>query len=156
MKELSQYAYKLLIKNGISEELSQYLNVVIGVLVLFIVLYILDIIIKRVLLNLFKKYASKSKNVLDDFFVKNKTFDYLSHIIPLSISIWVLPTLFAAFPVTESYLKVIFDILIIALIIWIVRSILRTFRDFLKSLESFKDKPIDSYVQVFMIIVWTM
>ncbi|RKN03119.1 mechanosensitive ion channel family protein, partial [Aquimarina sp. AD1] len=79
-----------------------------------------------------------------------------SHIVPLSISIWIFPQLFIAFPTTEGYLEILFDILVIALTIWIVRSVLRTFRDFLKSLESFKDKPIDSYVQVFMIIVWAI
>ncbi|WP_108804352.1 mechanosensitive ion channel family protein [Aquimarina sp. Aq107] len=156
MEELIRYFYKLLVSYGISENTAEYLNVLIGTFVLLVVLFVIDRIIRKVALNLFKSYASKSRNTFDDYLVKNKTFDYLSHIIPLSISIWVFPQLFIAFPTTESYLEILFDILVIALTIWIVRSILRTFRDFLKSLESFKDKPIDSYVQVFMIIVWSI
>ncbi|MFD2562214.1 mechanosensitive ion channel family protein [Aquimarina rubra] len=156
MAELTRYFYKLLVTNGVSETIAEFLNVVIGIFVLLIVLYVLDRLIKKVLLNLFKRYASKSTNTFDDYLVKNKTFDYLSHILPLSISIWIIPKLFIAFPIAESYLEILFDILVIALTIWIVRSILRTFRDFLKSLESFKDKPIDSYVQVFVIFIWVI
>ncbi|WP_345742770.1 mechanosensitive ion channel family protein [Aquimarina aggregata] len=111
---------------------------------------------KRVFLTIFKSYASKSRNTFDDFLVKNKTFDYLAHIVPLSLTIWIVPMLFISFPTAEKYLEIIFDIMVIILTIWVLRSILRTFRDYLKSLSSFKDKPIDSYVQVFMIFVWTI
>ncbi|WP_299222103.1 mechanosensitive ion channel domain-containing protein [uncultured Aquimarina sp.] len=156
MEKLTRYFYKVLVSNGFSETMAEYLNVVIGVCILLIVLFVLDKVIGKVILNLFKRYASKSKNTFDDYLVKNKTFDYVSHIIPLSISIWIIPELFIAFPIAESYLEILFDIFVIALTIWIVRSILRTFRDFLKSLESFKDKPIDSYIQVFMIFIWVI
>ncbi|WP_299253276.1 mechanosensitive ion channel domain-containing protein [uncultured Aquimarina sp.] len=156
MEKLTRYFYKVLVSNGFSETMAEYLNVVIGICTLLFVLFVLDRIIRKVILNLFKRYASKSKNTFDDYLVKNKTFDYLSHIAPLSISIWIIPELFIAFPVAENYLEILFDILFIALTIWIVRSILRTFRDFLKSLESFRDKPIDSYVQVFMIFIWVI
>ncbi|WP_298539733.1 mechanosensitive ion channel domain-containing protein [uncultured Aquimarina sp.] len=156
MEKLTRYFYKVLVSNGFSETMAEYLNVVIGVCLLLVTLFVLDKIIRKVILNLFKRYASKSKNTFDDYLVKNRTFDYLSHIIPLSISIWIIPKLFIAFPIAENYLEILFDIFVIALTIWIVRSILRTLRDFLKSLESFKDKPIDSYVQVFMIVVWSI
>ncbi len=154
MKKVTRYFYELLVSNGVSKEIAEYLNVLCGILVLILVLFIVDRVIRNLILNIFRRYASKSKNTFDDYLVKNKTFDHLSHIIPLSISIWIVPNLFIAFPTTEGYIKVIFDILVIILTIWIIRSILRTFRDFLKSLESFKDKPIDSYIQVFMIFAW--
>jgi len=42
----------------------------------------------------------------------------------------------------------------IILTLWIVRSLLHTFRDFFKTLPNLRDKPIDSYIQVFMIFAW--
>lgn len=156
MEDFTRFFYNMLVAKGVSENISEYLNIIICLLILFLILFILDHIIKKVLLNLFKRFASSSKNTFDDYLVKNKTFDYVSHIIPLSVSIWILPKLFIAFPTAEKYLEILFDVFVIALTIWIVRSILRTFRDFLKSLESFKDKPIDSYIQVFMIFAWLM
>ncbi len=156
MKELTRYFYQLFVSKGFSENVSEYLNVLIGVCVLSGAILIIDFLMKKVCVAIFKMYASKSKNTFDDYLVKNKTLDYLAHIVPLSIIIWVLPELFRAFPTAERYLELLFDIMVIVLVIWIVRSVLRTFRDFLKSLDSFKDKPIDSYIQVFMIFVWSI
>ncbi len=156
MKELTRYFYRLFVSKGFSENIAEYSNLLIGIGILTISLWIIHFLTKKVFVAIFKKYASKSKNTFDDYLVKNKTFDYLAHIIPLSLTIWIVPLLFSAFPIAEKYLEVLFDIMVIVLVIWIVRSILRTLRDFLKSLNSFKDKPIDSYIQVFMIFVWSI
>ena len=154
MEYLVRYFYNLLVSKGFSENTAEYLNLVIGICILLIVLFILDFVIRKVIVTIFKNYASKSKNTFDDYLVKNKAFDYLAHVVPLSLIIWIVPLLFHAFPTAEKYLENLFAVMTIILAIWIIRSILRTFRDFLKSLNSFKDKPIDSYVQVFMIFVW--
>ena len=42
----------------------------------------------------------------------------------------------------------------VILILRIARSLLRTISDYLKTLPRFKDKPINSYIQVFMIFAW--
>ncbi|TPN89064.1 mechanosensitive ion channel family protein [Aquimarina algicola] len=154
MKDLTRYFYNLFISNGVSENTAEYLNVIIGIVILVIIIFIIDFVMKKVFVAIFRAYASRSKNTFDDYLVKNKTFDYLAHIVPLWLIIWIVPKLFLAFPKAEKYLENLFNIMAVVLVIWILRSILRTFRDFLKSLPSFKDKPIDSYVQVFMIFVW--
>ncbi len=154
MEDITRYFYNLFKAKGFSENTAEYLNLTIGIAILVVTLFVIYIIMKKVFIAIFNMYASKSKNTFDDYLVKNKTFDYLAHIIPLSITIWIVPQLFINFPRAERYLQALFDIMVIVLTIWILRSILRTFKDFLKSLESFKDKPIDSYVQVFMIFVW--
>jgi miniconductance mechanosensitive channel len=40
--------------------------------------------------------------------------------------------------------------------VWILRSLLHAIRSYLRTLESFRDKPIDSYIQVFMIVIWVV
>jgi miniconductance mechanosensitive channel len=42
----------------------------------------------------------------------------------------------------------------ILLTIWIIRSILKTFESYFKTLPRLKDKPIDSYIQVAMLFIW--
>ena len=37
---------------------------------------------------------------------------------------------------------------------WTVRSLLRAFKSFLKTVDSLKDKPIESFVQVILIFIW--
>ncbi|MBP2831969.1 mechanosensitive ion channel [Aquimarina sp. U1-2] len=156
MKELTRYFYDLFLSYGFSETIAEYLNIAIDITILAIVLFVIDRVVRKVFVTVFEAYAERSKNTFDDYLVKNKTFDHLAHIVPLSLIIWILPELFIAFPTAEKYLELLFDIMAIILVIWIVRSILRTLRDFLKSLKSFKDKPIDSYVQVFMIFAWSI
>ena len=48
----------------------------------------------------------------------------------------------------------VLDILVAIFTILLVRRLLNTIKDFLKTLKNFKDKPIDSYIQVIMIFVW--
>ena len=42
----------------------------------------------------------------------------------------------------------------ILLTIWIIRSVLKTFESYFKTLPRLKDKPIDSYIQVAMLFIW--
>jgi len=45
-------------------------------------------------------------------------------------------------------------IYIILLSLWIIRSVLNAIKDYLKDQPKFSDKPIDSYIQVIMIVLW--
>ncbi|MBQ0740523.1 mechanosensitive ion channel family protein, partial [Aquimarina celericrescens] len=65
-----------------------------------------------------------------------------------------IPVVLVDFPSSEIYFEKLFEVIIIFVIIWILKSILMTFRDYLRTFNSFKDKPLESYIQVFMIIVW--
>ena len=152
--EISKRIHNLLLSKGISEQLATYLTLIISIISILVLVYIFDLVLRKVAINLFRKFAIRSKNNFDDYLVKNKTLEYIAHSIPLCIVIWLLPDLFYEFPTFEHIVEVLLDIIVILLGIFIIRSILRTFRDFLKSLPSFKDKPIDSYIQVFMIFAW--
>ena len=156
MNQITRFFYDILISKNIPSDIAEIINVSLNTILLLITLILVDVFLIKVYLYYFKLYAKRSKNNFDDYLVKNKTIEYIIHGIPLFIIIWILPDLFIAFPTAEKYLEVLFDIMIIILTIWIIRSLLRTFRDFLKSLSSFKDKPIDSYIQVFMIIIWSI
>src|SRR5690606_8893405 len=46
------------------------------------------------------------------------------------------------------------DVYLVLLWLWIIRALLRSVRDYLRTKESFKDKPLDSYLQVVMIILF--
>ena len=131
MKDLTRFFYHFFTERGFSENTAEYLNLTIGIVILAVTLFVLDLLLKKVCIAIFKKYASKSRTLFDDYLVKNKTFDYIAHIVPLSLVIWILPMLFVSFPTAEKYLKSLFDIMSILLVIWILRSVLKTCRDYL-------------------------
>jgi miniconductance mechanosensitive channel len=57
---------------------------------------------------------------------------------------------------TSSIVLKLLNIYGVIVTIWIFRSILQTIRAFILTLDSFKDKPIDSYIQVFMLLIWAI
>jgi miniconductance mechanosensitive channel len=65
-----------------------------------------------------------------------------------------IPFIFRDFAVTGDFLLKVVEVFGIFLFLWIVRSVLHTIKDFLKTIPNLKDKPIDSYIQVFMIFAW--
>jgi miniconductance mechanosensitive channel len=88
--------------------------------------------------------------------VKNKAFLNLSNVIVFYIVTAVTDELYSDFPDFEYFISLILHSLLVVFIIWAIRSLLNAIKDFLKTLDNFKDKPIDSYVQVFMIILWVI
>src|SRR5690606_13792661 len=64
------------------------------------------------------------------------------------------PIVFKDYPTFEAPIETVLKIYGIVLFIWILRSILKTLEAYFKTKPRLKDKPIDSYIQVVMLIVW--
>lgn len=125
-------------------------------LVLILIAVALDLIAKRLIKGLFKRLAKRTKTHLDDHLLEARFPTYIAQLLPYFflhgvLSFWVLDRT-AVFEVVDTLLNV-YGVLIT---IWILRSLLHAIRSYLRPLESFKDKPIDSYIQVFMIVVWVV
>ncbi len=154
MNKSTHFIYNLLIKAGITETSAQYLNMIALLVIVLLIIYIIDYIARRVLIRVSSIIAGKSKTNFDDILITNKVPRNIAHIIPLSIALNFLPIIFSDFLYLENIAKKIIQVFGIILILWIVRSVLNTLKDFFKTLPRLKDKPIDSYIQVFMIFAW--
>ncbi|WP_408034701.1 mechanosensitive ion channel family protein [Tenacibaculum aestuarii] len=98
--------------------------------------------------------ANKTSTTFDDLLIKNRTFLNLTRIIIFILIYNLLKEILVDFPNLFTYAERITTIGIIFAIIWFIRSILLTVKDFLRTTEAFKDKPLESYVQIFMIVLW--
>ncbi len=156
MEGLSHLLYDYLVKIGLSAEWASYINMFILLIALLIILLLVDFILRKVLVGLFTRLSSNSKTHFDDLLVKNRAPRNIAHIIPLVLAYKAIPTIFRDFPMTESFLLKSIEVFGILLFLWVVRSLLHTIKDFLKTLANLKDKPIDSYIQVFMIFSWAV
>jgi len=67
-----------------------------------------------------------------------------------------IPSVFVDFQNFENIVETGLQVFAIILTLWIVRSILNTLKDYFKTLPRLRDKPIDSYIQVFMIFAWVV
>ena len=146
--------YDYLIDLGLSESTAGYLNAAALLIGLLIVALILDLIIKRIIIGVFAQFAGKTRTNFDDLLIQNNVPRNVAHIVPLLLVLEFIPQVLVDFPYVENLIEKGLQVFGIILTLWIVRSILGTFKDYFKTLPRFNDKPIDSYIQVFMIFAW--
>ncbi|MCX7549553.1 mechanosensitive ion channel family protein [Xanthomarina sp. F2636L] len=154
MEYIQCFFYDYLVSLNVPETASKYLNMLCLLIILAIIIYITDFITRKILLNAFSKFSDKSKTNFDDLLIDHKAPRNIAHIVPLVITIKVFPFVFYDFPHFEGYIIMILKVYGVILTIWIIRSILKTFESYFKTLPSLKDKPIDSYIQVAMLFLW--
>ncbi|MEN8898501.1 MAG: mechanosensitive ion channel domain-containing protein [Nonlabens sp.] len=148
------FLYDYLIASGMSVTAAQYLNAALLTVGLLIIAIIIDLIIKKIIIQLFAQFASRTKTNFDDLLIKNKVPRNIAHIIPLIIVLELIPTVYLDFPYFENMVFKGLQVFGIILALWVARSLLNALRDYFKILPNLKDKPIDSYIQVFMIFAW--
>ncbi len=154
MQRITHWLYDYLIASGLSETTSKYLNMLALLLVLIIIAFIVDFIVRRILLNIFSGFALRTKSNFDDILVKNKLPRNIAHIIPLIIVLEATPIVFSDFLFIDAIIEKVLQVFGIILALRIVRSFLNSLKDYFKTKPRLKDKPIDSYIQVFMIFIW--
>lgn len=140
--------------NLLSPTLELYINLFINLLVLIIIVYILDYLAKKVLIVGLALIAIRTKSSFDNFLVANKTAKYIAHLVPLYFIVKKIPIVLDKFVYWESIFIRLVKISIILLSILIIRSVFNSIKDYLKEQPKYKDKPIDSYIQVIMIMLW--
>lgn len=154
IETIFKWTYRLLKSLGYSETVSIYGNLLVNIVLLIIVVFFVHAIFRRVLIAIFNVIANRTKTQFDDFLVANKTAKYVAYLLPLFIVQEIGPTILEDFTRWEGFFMKTMDIFMVLLVIFIFRSLLNSVRDFLKIKPSFSDKPIDSYIQVIMIVLW--
>ena len=153
---LSRILYNYFLKTGMSENLASYLNLLVLLVGILILAWLLDQIIGIILRTVSVRVAKKSKTKFDNFLVSNKVPRYVAHIIPLLILFKLVPFAFLDFEYGGGIALKILQILFVVLMLFTVRSLFRSMNDYLKTKPRFRDKPMDSYIQVFMIFAWVV
>ncbi|WP_343329837.1 mechanosensitive ion channel family protein [Polaribacter staleyi] len=152
--KIEHLLYDYLVTEGFSTTWAAYINMFTLLIGVLIITFIIDFVIKKILVQLFTQFAIKSKTNFDDLLVKNKVPRNIAHIIPLIFALEFTPLVFIDFQYIENIIQKGLEVFTIVLILWIVRSVLNALKDYLKTVPRLKDKPIDSYIQVFMIFSW--
>ncbi len=143
-----------LVNQGMALQWAIFLNVVLNCMIVFVVVYILDVIFRKFIVEAFKAFSNKTKTTFDDYLVKSNFPRFVAHILPLAILWYLIPIIFIESPLVTEFLLVATQVFSVVLFVFIFRSILRSTRNFLEENERFKDKPMESYVQVMMIFAW--
>jgi miniconductance mechanosensitive channel len=152
--EENRIFYDFLITLQFPEFYAEIINLIVLSLGVLLTSIFLNFLSKKIISNFFVKLSSKTTNNFDDYLISNRAQIYISKLIPVLFIYWVIPFWLMGFELLINYATLFVEIYSILLIIWIIRSFLRSGKDYLKTIESLKDKPIESFVQVCLIVVW--
>lgn len=110
-------------------------------------------ITRKFLLGIIHTFAKRTKTKWDDYLVKNKFFDLISHMVPLLLMDNFVRTIFYSFPLISDFLARLVTFVIIFLLMKVSNRFINTARDVLEENPKFSDKPLTSYAQLLKIIV---
>ena len=150
------FLMELLDRQNINTELIWWIDFLVISSALLIISFLLAVISKLVINSFLKKLSKRTKTHLDDYLLSSQFPLNFSRAVPYVFLISVLPFWIVDSPTASSVILTLLNIYGVIVAIWIFRSILQTIRAFLLTLDSFKDKPIDSYIQVFMLLIWAI
>lgn len=144
-----------LIERGLDPTYADLLSVLINFTLLVVILILLDRILRKVVQEFFKAFTNKTKSTFDDYLILTNFPRYVAHIIPINIFGYVLAImLHGSYPLVLEWASKAINVYVIILVLKILRSVLRTTRNFFETKEKYHDKPLQSYVQVTMLFLW--
>ena len=152
--EENRIFYDFLMTLQFPEFYAEMINLLVLSLGVLLTSIFLNFLSKKIISNFFVKLSSKTTNNFDDYLISNRAQIYFSKLIPVLFIYWIIPFWLMGFELLINYATLFVEIYSILLIIWIIKSFLRSVKDYLKTIESLKDKPIESFVQVCLIVVW--
>ena len=150
LNDFSDYIIKL----GITPVYAELVTIFLNAFFFILLLTLADKLLKRLVIEGFKIFSNKTKTSFDDYLVLTNFPKYIGHIIPLIVFKWFFTELLVNYPDTKYWLLKAFNIYVILLVLKILRSLLRTSRNYFQTKEQFHDKPLQSYLQVTMLFLW--
>tara|TARA_B100001093_G_scaffold259207_1_gene247820 strand:+ start:6190 stop:7434 length:1245 start_codon:yes stop_codon:yes gene_type:complete len=151
---IHEFFYELFISYNVIPFYAEILNFIILTVIIFLGLFIINFISKKLISKLFKSLSVNTKTNFDDFLIINKTPIYISKLVPAALLFLIIPFWLYSYEFLVGYALQILEIYLVLLIVWIIRSVLRALKVYLKTVDSFKDKPIESFIQVVLILIW--
>lgn len=149
------FTYQLLNSWDCNDSIAAYFSLAVNLILLGFLSYLIYLIFRFVLVTTMAIIAKKTKTKFDDLLVSNKTAKYIAHLIPLLFIYKSVPIILKHFIYWENIFGKLVGIYIVILVLWITRTVFNALKDYLKLIPRYSDKPIDSYIQVIMIVLWT-
>lgn len=156
LKDITCILEDYFISQGMNVVAASYLNLAINMSVLIFLILLINYLIRTFVIEAFKAFTVRTKTTFDDFLVQSKFPKYIGQIAPIVLIYYAIPYILIDHEYILKVVLFILNIYVIILIVWIFRSLLRTSKKYLRTKDEFRDKPIDSYIQVLMIFVWVV
>ncbi|WP_291287324.1 mechanosensitive ion channel domain-containing protein [Flavobacterium sp.] len=154
LDKIFNFLYPIFRDWGMSRNIASYVSLIFNIAIMVILAYAIYYLAKFVLVTLTAVFAQRTKTKFDDYLIHNKTTKYTAYLIPFFFIYKAVPIILDKYEYWESVFGKIVGVYIVLLGLWITRTIFNALRDYLKQKPEYSDKPIDSFVQVIMIVLW--
>jgi len=158
MKEsLGDIIRNWLINAGISEIYSGYVKNAIVIVAIILFSIIVYFITKKIIIQILKKIALKTKFTWDDVLIEKRVFHRLAYLVPAIILHALVPSTITGYDIWISVLQGGLKIYIIIIILLVINSFLNALNEiYQQEFESAKSKPIKGYIQVVNIVAYVI
>lgn len=154
--EFAAFIYTWLTKNGVPDSVAIYVKLAILLAAIAFLAFIADFIVKRFLLVTIKGLTAKTKTKFDDYMVENKVFDAIAHIAPALVIEFTTDFIGLDFPALADPINRITSVFIVFVVMRAISATLSALRQYLNDFTLLKDKPIDSYIQLARILLYSI
>jgi miniconductance mechanosensitive channel len=146
--------FKIYKKLGMGEGFSELVEVFTFILIIFSFSILTWFISRRILRSFFYKVSKNTKSKFDDLLIKNKVPSIIACFPPILLLFFSLDDILSKHPTGLEFVQILLEVFGTLITIIFVKRLLNSIKDYLKTLSNFRDKPIDSYIQVIMIFIW--
>lgn len=144
---------ELLISSGLSQYWSNFIAILTLVVSVIVIAYLIDRVARYTLFTVFIRLVKKSKTDWDDLLVEHKVFYAFAHLVPVMFIFYVIPELLDQDLIWVDYLERLSKTIFIIVFLTLFFRILNVIKTIIGRIESFKDKPLDSFFQLAKIII---
>ena len=146
--------YDFLLNNHWSETWAWWADFAANSLLLLFISWVLRIIARFILVNVSHRISGATKTTIDYALIDHKLPKNVSRFVPYFFLHAAIPFWSNGNETAHAWVTAIVDVYAVLIAILIIKSLLRAFRQQLQKQKQFRDKPIDSYIQVVMIFLW--
>ena len=154
LDKVFNFLYPLFRDLGMGRNFASYISLILNIAIMVALAFVIYYIAKLVLVTLTAIFAQRTKTKFDDYLIHNKTTKYTAYLIPFFFIYKAVPIILDKYVYWEAVFGKIVGVYIVLLTLWIIRTVFNSLRDYLKQKPEYSDKPIDSFVQVIMIVLW--
>lgn len=155
--EISNYTNIIenyLVGKGMIPFWANSINLVVTLVFIGLAVLFLDRILRKVIITFFKLFSLQTKTAFDDFLAQSNFPRYIAHIIPIYVLKYSIPYVVGEYPMLLNVFSIAINVYGVVLVVKILRSFLRSTQKYLRTKERYRDKPLESYMQVMMLFFW--
>ncbi len=139
---------------GVHPRLVDGLAMAMAIVVVLLLMWVLARILHKLIEAGLRRIALRTASKFDDHLLQQHVPRYVSRLLPLIIMYNLIPLVFQDFPWLAVLMERLFHVFFIVLFVRIARAMIKAVRNTLYGLETFNDKPLDSYAQVINLLLF--